>query len=135
MKNMTFTTRMVSFVLLSVFAGLMLNLSACNLNKNSQLIQEEALGIPRMIDLGSTMCIPCKEMEPILEELQIEYKDRLLIEFIDVTKNQDKSRKYGVSVIPTQIFFDEEGKEFFRHIGFFSKEEILKTFTDHGLEF
>ena len=74
-------------------------------------------------------------MEPILEELQIEYKDRLLIEFIDVTKDQEKSRKYGISVIPTQIFFDEEGNEFFRHIGFFSKEDILKTFTDHGLEF
>lgn len=135
MKNKTCSQRVLSFVVLSVMMGLIFQLSACNLNKNSQLIQEEALGIPRMIDLGSTMCIPCKEMEPILEELQIEYKDRLLIEFIDVTKNQDKSRKYGVNVIPTQIFFDEEGKEFFRHIGFFSKEDILKTFTDHGLEF
>jgi len=135
MKNKTCSQRVLSFVVLSVMMGLIFQLSACNLNKNSQLIQEEALGIPRMIDLGSTMCIPCKEMEPILEELQVEYKDRLLIEFIDVTKNQDKSRKYGVNVIPTQIFFDEEGKEFFRHIGFFSKEDILKTFTDHGLEF
>jgi thioredoxin 1 len=135
MKNKTCSQRVLSFVVLSVMMGLIFHLSACSLNKNSQPIQEEALGIPRMIDLGSTMCIPCKEMEPILEELQIEYKDRLLIEFIDVTKNQDKSRKYGVNVIPTQIFFDEEGKEFFRHIGFFSKEDILKTFTDHGLEF
>jgi thiol-disulfide isomerase/thioredoxin len=135
MKNKTCIHRVLSFVVLSVMMGLIFQLSACNLTKNSQLIQEEALGIPRMIDFGSTMCIPCKEMEPILEELQIEYKDRLLIEFIDVTKNQDKSREYGINVIPTQIFFDEEGKEFFRHIGFFSKEDILKTFTDHSLEF
>lgn len=135
MRNKTCIQRVLSFVILSVMVGLMFHLSACSLTKNSQLIQEEALGIPRMIDLGSTWCIACKEMEPILEELQIEYKDRLLIEFIDVGKDQEKSRKYGVSVIPTQIFFDEEGKEFFRHMGFFSKEDILKTFTDHGLEF
>jgi thioredoxin 1 len=135
MKHNTIRKCAFSFVLWSVLAVSIFSQSACNLNKGSNLVKEEALGIPRMIDLGSTMCIPCKEMEPILEELQIEYKDRLLIEFIDVTKEQEKSRKYGISVIPTQIFFDVDGNEFFRHIGFFSKEDILKTFTDHGLEF
>ncbi len=112
-----------------------LSSTACNLNKSKTHIKEEAIGIPRMIDIGSTYCVPCKMMEPILEELQTEYEGRLLIEFIDITLEQERARSYGITVIPTQIFFDPEGYEFSRHIGFMSKEDILQTFIDHGLDF
>lgn len=89
--------------------------------------------LPRMLELGADKCIPCKMMKPIIEELQKEYKGRLQMDFIDVWKNPGAAEKYGINTIPTQIFYDTDGKEFFRHVGFFSKEEILATFEEHGI--
>jgi thioredoxin 1 len=73
-------------------------------------------------------------MAPILEELAREYKGKLKVEFIDVWENPEAARKYGVRVIPTQIFYDEKGEEFFRHEGFYSKEDILRKFKDQGID-
>lgn len=90
--------------------------------------------LPKLIDLGATKCIPCKMMAPILEELKKEYRGRLEVVFIDVWENHGEAEKYGIRAIPTQIFYDENGKEFHRHEGFFAKEDILKTFRDNGIE-
>jgi len=89
--------------------------------------------LPRLIDLGADKCIPCKMMAPILEELKKEYAGIFKVEFIDVWKNPDKAKKYGVKIIPTQIFFDAAGKELFRHEGFFSKEDILSKWKELGI--
>lgn len=91
--------------------------------------------LPRLVDLGSDICIPCKMMAPILEELSEEYKDALDIELIDVRKNQGAATEYAISLIPTQIFFDASGNELFRHEGFFSKEEILNKWEELGIHF
>ena len=91
--------------------------------------------MPRLLDLGAGKCIPCKAMAPILEDLKKTFERRLSVEFIDVWKNQDEATKYKISMIPTQIFFDADGKELFRHEGFFSKEEILAKWKDLGFEF
>ena len=74
------------------------------------------------------------QMKPIIEELQKDYKGKLEVVFIDVWKDNSAAEKYGIQSIPTQVFLDENGKEFFRHTGFFSKEDILKTFEDHGVK-
>ena len=74
-------------------------------------------------------------MAPILEELKSEYAGKLEVVFIDVWKNPEKGREYGIRVIPTQIFYDADGNEFFRHVGFFSKEDIMKTFREKGINF
>lgn len=89
--------------------------------------------LPKMLELGADKCIPCKMMKPVMAELEKEYKGKLAIEFIDVWENKGAGEKYGIRFIPTQIFFDANGKEFFRHQGFFPKEEILKTFKDHDI--
>ena len=91
-------------------------------------------GIPRLVDLGRTFCIPCKMMAPILEELQKEYAGRLDVEFIDIGKNPEAAKKYRVRMIPTQIFLDASGKELYRHEGFFSKEDILKKCKELGVD-
>jgi len=90
--------------------------------------------LPRLVDLGATKCVPCKMMAPILEELAKDYKGKLKVEFIDVWEKRDAGEKYGIRVIPTQIFFDRKGKEFFRHEGFYPKEDILRKFKDQGIE-
>jgi thioredoxin 1 len=72
-------------------------------------------------------------MAPILEELAAEYKGRVDVKVIDVYEQQEVARRYGVRLIPTQIFFDAQGKEVFRHLGFFPKEEIVAKFKELGL--
>lgn len=79
-----------------------------------------------MVDLGSTSCVPCKLMEPILEQLREEYKGRAAVLFVDVTKDRESARKFNIRAIPTQIFFDATGKEVWRHAGFLQKNVIIK---------
>jgi len=96
--------------------------------------QPAANGLPALIDLGAGECIPCKMMAPILEELKKEYAGRFEVRFIDVWKNPDEAGKYGIKLIPTQIFHDASGKELFRHEGFFSKEDILSKWKELGVD-
>jgi len=72
-------------------------------------------------------------MAPILDALREEYRGVVSVEFIDVWKNPKAGEKYGIRLIPTQIFYDASGREVFRHEGFFSREEILKKFADMGV--
>ena len=90
--------------------------------------------LPRLVDLGAHRCIPCKMMAPILDDLKANYSDRFKTTFIDVWQDQEAGNRYGIRVIPTQIFFDENGKELFRHEGFFSKEDILSTWRRLGYQ-
>ena len=94
---------------------------------------ENQSGLPKMLELGSTTCVPCKMMLPIVEELKSKYEGKILFEFIDVIENPNEIKKYKINVIPTQIFLNEKNVEFFRHTGFFSKDDILKTFRDNGI--
>jgi thioredoxin 1 len=94
----------------------------------------ETKPLPRLLDLGAGKCIPCKMMAPILEELKKEYAGRLEVTFIDVWQNPDAGKQYGIEMIPTQIFFDASGKEIFRHVGFFAKEDILAKWKELGVE-
>jgi thioredoxin 1 len=90
--------------------------------------------LPKLLDLGATKCIPCKAMAPILEGLKQEYAGRMQVEFIDVWQNEDAGKQYGVNMIPLQIFFDANGKELFRHEGFFGKEDILAKWQELGVD-
>ncbi|HQK83598.1 MAG TPA: thioredoxin domain-containing protein [Atribacter sp.] len=90
-------------------------------------------GLPRFLELGADKCVPCKMMQPVLEELRREYPGKLQVDFIDVWKDPKQSQQYAISSIPTQIVFDVQGKEVFRHIGFFPKDQILKKFEELGM--
>ena len=93
-----------------------------------------AANLPRMVDRGAGKCIPCKLMAPILEELKQTFAGRLEVQFIDVWVNPDEAPKYGVKIIPTQIFYDAAGKELFRHEGFFAREDILAKWKEFGVD-
>lgn len=101
---------------------------------NADAAEFEAEDLPRLVDLGAGKCVACKMMEPVLDELHENYSEHFTVDFIDVWENQDAAGKYGIQVIPTQIFYDAKGNELFRHEGFFSKEEILETWNRHGVE-
>jgi thioredoxin 1 len=96
---------------------------------------QSVAGIPRLLDLGSVSCIPCKMMAPILEDLKKEFAGRLQVEFVDVVNvNPAAGKHFGIKLIPTQVFFDASGKEFFRHEGFISKGDILAKFKEKGID-
>jgi len=86
-----------------------------------------------MVDLGARTCIPCKMMAPILEKLEKVYAGRAAIIFIDVWEERGKAREFGISAIPTQIFFDKSGKEISRHQGFLAEEEIIAQLDKMGV--
>jgi thioredoxin 1 len=91
-------------------------------------------GMVTMVDIGAKACIPCKMMIPIIESLSEEYEGRAGIVFIDVWKNPNETEKFGIRVIPTQIFYDHDGKEVMRHEGYISKEDIVKVLTKLGVQ-
>lgn len=92
--------------------------------------------LPKVIDFGDKFCIPCKLMAPQLEELKAEQKGKLDVEFINVgeTANVPLAQKHGIEMIPTQIFFDADGKEVWRHVGYISKDGILLKWRELGAE-
>jgi len=90
--------------------------------------------IPKMLDLGSKSCIPCKKMAPILDSLREEYKGRAEIMFIDTRENRKAAADYKITLIPTQIFFDTLGVEKFRHVGFYPADSIVTHLKALGVK-
>ena len=90
-------------------------------------------GMVTMLDLGASSCIPCKMMAPILKKMEKKYDGKAAIIFIDVWKHREQAKRFGIRAIPTQIFFDKEGKEIYRHVGFVSEAEIVKQLEKMGV--
>lgn len=91
-------------------------------------------GKPTLAEFGWRTCIPCKAMKPILEGLAAEYKERVNVIIVEVYDHEDLSRRYGIKGIPTQIFFDKNGKEVYRHAGYLAKETIQTVLSDIGVD-
>ena len=91
-------------------------------------------GMVTMVDLGAKKCIPCKMMAPILAKLEKEYAGRAAVVFLDVWEDPAPAKRFGIRTIPTQIFFDKEKKEIYRHEGFLSEEAIIKQLETMGVK-
>lgn len=81
-------------------------------------------GTVTLVDVGAASCRPCKMMAPLLEELKGEYQGKAAVVFVDVRFDRQAVERFGLRAIPTQIFYDREGKEAYRHIGFLDKETM-----------
>src|SRR5512139_38611 len=97
------------------------------------LFEAKADGRIVMLELGSVGCIPCEQMKPVMAKLSESYKGKLDVIFIDVKKDHDTGRRFGVYMIPVQVFLDKTGKEFHRHVGFYSYEEIAAMLKKTGI--
>lgn len=88
------------------------------------------------IELGSVNCIPCKQMQPVMKAIEEKYGDQIKVIFHDVWTDAGKpyAGKFGIKLIPTQIFLDEMGKEFFRHEGYYPEKEIDKLLHGRGVK-
>lgn len=94
-----------------------------------------AEGLPKMVDVGADKCIPCIKMAPILDQLREDFAGRMEVQFVDSWKNREEAASYRVRMIPTQIFYAADGKELYRHTGFYSREEILGKWQELGYQF
>lgn len=83
-----------------------------------KLIEKEAV-----VDFYATWCGPCKMFGPVFEEVATNIDINFVK--IDVDKNSDIAREYGVMTIPTVILF-KDGKEVKRNIGFMSNDELTE---------
>jgi thioredoxin 1 len=104
------------------------------LARDNPVDKARASGKPSLVDFGSTGCRPCDMLAPILEALKEKYAGKLNVLFIHVGQEQILASRYGIQTIPAQVFFDKNGKEVFRHIGFFPQDEIEKKLAEFGLK-
>jgi len=87
------------------------------------------------IELGSVNCIPCKKMRPVMDSIEKNYSKQVKVVFHDVWTEAGApyGQKYGIESIPTQVFLDENGKEYFRHVGFFPEEDVVTVLKMKGV--
>ena len=88
------------------------------------------------IELGSVRCIPCQKMQGVMKSIEQKYGNQVKVVFHDVWTPEGKpfGEKYGIENIPTQVFLDETGKEFSRHVGYFPEEELVKILNTKGVK-
>lgn len=134
MKN-TFTRGFVLILLLGVFSV------SCNAagpgadDKSSPAAVEES-HLVTFVELGSVRCIPCKMMQPIMKDIEKEFAGQVKVVFHDVwtPDGEPFAASYKIRVIPTQVFLDKDGAEYFRHEGFFPKDELVKVLKQKGVK-
>ena len=87
------------------------------------------------IELGSVNCIPCRQMQPVMKDIEAKYSPKVKVIFYDVwTQEQSKyARLYNIRVIPTQVFLDGSGKEIYRHQGFFPQKDLEEFLAKQGV--
>lgn len=113
---------------LIVVVILMLSISLWSEEADSTIAETPQI---TFMEFGSTTCVPCKMMEKVMQEIEIIYADTVKVQFIDVTKERKKAIEYGIKLIPTQIFYNENGEEIYRHQGYFPTNEIQKIIEPH----
>ena len=103
------------------------------MNTEDDLKQALTSGKPVLVDFGANSCLPCRQLRPILREIDKEYTGKARALVIDVYKYQSLAREYKVQLIPTLVFFDSKGKEVFRHVGILEKEKIVAKLKEIGM--
>lgn len=93
----------------------------------------ESKNLGRLLEVGSNSCASCQAMNKVLEELSTSHSSRVRIEKVDIFKQKEAMASLDVRVIPTQIFYDKNDKELFRHEGYYSLAEILAKLDELGI--
>lgn len=102
--------------------------------KDNPVDKVRSSGIPSLVDFGSTGCRPCDMMTPVLASLKQKYAGRLNVLFVHVGQEPVLGARYGIQSIPVQVLFDKDGKEVFRHTGFYPQNEIEKKLETVGVK-
>jgi thioredoxin 1 len=103
---------------------------------SSERISAQNKPLVTFIELGSVNCIPCKKMQPVMKRVEQKYGSQVKVVFYDIWTAQYKAMadKYKIRVIPTQVFLSADGKEYFRHEGYYPFEELEKVLKQKGVK-
>lgn len=126
---------LVALIAVGISAATVVGQSKANKSTTPSNI-ENAKPSVTFVELGSVKCIPCRQMQPVMKAIEQKYGNQVSVVFYDVWKSDQSefAEKYGIQVIPTQVFLDQYGKEFFRHEGFYPEAEIDKLLQKRGLK-
>lgn len=94
-------------------------------NFDEQVLQEK---LPVIVDFYSDSCVPCKQLSPILGDIEDDHEDTVKVVKVNVNFDAELAEKYSVMASPTLIYF-QDGREVSRSRGLVSKdaiEEVLK---------
>ena len=118
-------------IVLLLLVTILLGSYARNSQQNKNAIKYKVT----FIELGSVRCIPCQQMQSVMKSIEKKYGNQVKVVFHDVWTPEGKpfGKQYGIEAIPTQVFLDENGKEFSRHEGFFPIEELVKILNIKGV--
>jgi thioredoxin 1 len=132
--------RTINRILSLIFLVMALTVSCGAANpgneKNSETTVVKENFLVTFVELGSVRCIPCKLMQPIMKEIETDYAGQVKVVFHDVwtPEGEPFAATFKIRVIPTQVFLDKDGKEYFRHEGFFPKDELIKVLRQKGVK-
>jgi thioredoxin 1 len=104
------------------------------LAKDNPVDRARSSGKPTMVEFGATGCKPCDMMQPILAKVKEKYANQLNVVFLHVGEEQILAARYGISSIPVQAFYDKNGAEVFRHVGFYPHDEVEKHLKSMGVK-
>ena len=92
------------------------------------------LGKPAVVEFGGNTCASCREMQPVLDTLRREHGERISVLNVDILKTRGYILRYKIQLMPTQVFFDAQGREIGRNMGKVSAGEILARLGVSTLE-
>ncbi len=133
--------RIFIVLLALLFAGLFV--FACSSEPQKEERQQEKSNVHNVttakitfIELGSVKCVPCRQMQPVMKAIEEKFAGQVKVIFYDVwQKDQNHfAYDYHINLIPTQVFLNAQGKEIFRHEGFFPEEKITEFLIKQGLQ-
>lgn len=85
------------------------------------------VGKPTVAEFGANACASCREVKFVLDALRQTHGDRIGIVNVDLMAHKEVNyiQRYRILLMPTQVFFDPQGREMSRHLGKITGEEIL----------
>jgi thioredoxin 1 len=94
--------------------------------------EEEVLKspLPVIVDFWAVWCVPCKMIAPTVDQIAIEYKDKLKVGKLDVDASRAVPAKYGVRGIPTILLF-KGGQLKETIVGALPKDKIVAVISKH----
>jgi thioredoxin 1 len=126
----------VIFIFLLMLLGISCNSQPKTTDSSKPTENKDIKNKVTFIELGSVRCIPCQQMQPIMKSIKEKYPTQVNVLFHDVWTEAGApyAKQYGIEAIPTQVFLDKNGTEYFRHVGYFPEKELIKILNQKGVK-